>query len=48
MQDNAMWYVPTVYTLVIDVVQPYVQNFFPVDDYNFPTEQLAYMSVNNK
>ncbi len=46
--DLKMYYVPTVYTKVYIMNQPWVQNFWPVDDYDFATEEFAYMSVNNK
>lgn len=48
LQAEKMYYPPNVYTKVINVTQPWVKNFFPVDDYNYGTEQYAYMSVNNK
>jgi len=46
--DNKMYLVPTVYTKVYILTQPWAQNYWPVDDYDFATEQLAYLSVNNK
>ncbi|MGI8549421.1 MAG: ABC transporter substrate-binding protein [Dehalococcoidia bacterium] len=48
MADDKMYYPPTVYTKVIIMNQPWVQNFFVADDYAYGTEQVAYMSVNNK
>ena len=47
-QDNLMYYVPVIYTKAYTFNQPWVQNYFPADDYNSATESLAYMSVNNK
>ncbi len=46
--DNKMYYVPTVYTKVYIMNQPWVQNFWACDDYDFGTEEFAYISVNNK
>jgi len=46
--DNKVYYVPTVYTKAYAMVQQWVQNYWPVDDYDFATEQLAYVSVNNR
>jgi ABC-type transport system substrate-binding protein len=43
-----MYYPPIIYTKAYVLEQPWVQGFFPVDDYNFATEQYAYVSVNNK
>jgi peptide/nickel transport system substrate-binding protein len=48
MADNAMWYVPTEYQKTVIVTQPWVQNYFVSDDYNYGTQMYAYMSVNNK
>jgi hypothetical protein len=43
-----MWYVPTEYQKTVIVTQPWVQNYFVSDDYNYGTQMYAYMSVNNK
>jgi len=43
-----MYYVPVIYTKAYVFNQPWVQNYHPADDYNAATENLAYMSVNNK
>jgi peptide/nickel transport system substrate-binding protein len=48
MADDKMYYVPIIYTKAYLFLQPWVQNGWAVDDYNFATEQLSYMSVNNK
>src|SRR5581483_7664207 len=46
--DNKMYMVPSVYSKTYIMTQPWVQNYWPVDDYDFATEQLAYVSVNNR
>jgi peptide/nickel transport system substrate-binding protein len=48
MHANLMYYPPVVYTNYINMIQPWVQNYFVCDDYNLATEEFAYMSVNNK
>ncbi|HLZ72360.1 MAG TPA: ABC transporter substrate-binding protein [Dehalococcoidia bacterium] len=45
---DKMYYPPIIYTKAYSFQQPWVQNFFVVDNYNFGTEQYANMSVNNK
>ncbi|HZQ38193.1 MAG TPA: ABC transporter substrate-binding protein [Dehalococcoidia bacterium] len=47
-QADKMYYAPLIYTHYINFTQPWVQNFYNVDDYDFGTEMIAYMSVNNK
>ncbi|GEM_PF-414575 len=47
-QADKMYYAPLVYTHYINFTQGWVQNFYNVDDYDFGTEMIAYMSVNNK
>jgi peptide/nickel transport system substrate-binding protein len=48
MHAALMYYPPIVYTNYINMIQPWVQNYFVCDDYNLATEEFAYMSVNNK
>jgi len=45
---DKMYYPPIIYTKAYTFEQPWVQNFFVVDNYNFGTEQVANMSVNNR
>jgi ABC-type transport system substrate-binding protein len=46
--DDAMYYVPLTYTKAYTFVQPWVQNYWAADDYDFGTETWANVSVNNK
>jgi peptide/nickel transport system substrate-binding protein len=48
MADDKMYYVPVIYTKFYTFDQPWVQNGWVADTYNFGTESLSYMSVNNK
>jgi peptide/nickel transport system substrate-binding protein len=41
-----MYYVPGTYTTTITMTQPWVQNFWPADSYNFGTESFAFASIN--
>lgn len=43
--DDKMYYVPLTYTNTILATQPWVQNFWPVDSYNYGTESFAYASI---
>jgi ABC-type transport system substrate-binding protein len=43
--DDKMYYVPLTYTNTILATQPWVQNFWPVDSYNYGTESFAYVSI---
>jgi peptide/nickel transport system substrate-binding protein len=45
---DKMYYPPIIYTKSYSFQQPWVQNHFVADDYDFGTEEYAYMSVNNK
>jgi peptide/nickel transport system substrate-binding protein len=45
---DKMYYPPLIYTKAYSFQQPWVQNHFVADDYNFGTEEWAYMSVNNR
>jgi peptide/nickel transport system substrate-binding protein len=45
---DKMYYPPLIYTKTYAFVQPWAQNYFVADDYNFGTEQFAYLSVNNR
>jgi len=45
---DKMYYPPIIYTKAYSFQQPWVQNHFVADDYDFGTEEYAYMSVNNK
>jgi ABC-type transport system substrate-binding protein len=44
--DEKMYYVPLTYTTTILMTQPWVQNFWPADSYNFGTESFAFASIN--
>jgi peptide/nickel transport system substrate-binding protein len=46
--DDKMYIVPLHYTKAYSMRQPWVQNYWTVDDYDFATESWAYASVNNK
>jgi ABC-type transport system substrate-binding protein len=41
-----MYYAPLIYTNYINFTQPWVQNWLNVDNYNFGTESIAYLSLN--
>ncbi|MHB8576103.1 MAG: ABC transporter substrate-binding protein [Dehalococcoidia bacterium] len=43
-----MYYPPVVFARSYTLTQPWVQNFFVADDYNYGTESYACMSVNNR
>ncbi|HLZ71476.1 MAG TPA: hypothetical protein VKV26_16360, partial [Dehalococcoidia bacterium] len=46
--DDKMYIVPLHYTKAYSMRQPWLQNYWTVDDYDFATEAWAYASVNNR
>lgn len=48
LADAQMYYVPTVIGTSFVLSQPWAKNYFPVGNYAYGTESVAYLSVNNK